>query len=292
MAREMIESGNLSFSRIPNSPEEAMDFLERYEAAEKEFSGLSPEIPTPNERREMREVGAELGLSPARYVGTADILHFPKESVKELMAFLNNPEMPRIFTRRESVGQFQFVNNADIPTLLGIGGLTHTTNPEALMRQGKAPEEKTLAIYIFPEKNGRIPAGNVLRAIASHELVHGNWPLIREYIEKHADEATLAVSRQIEQKGLPSYPLRQLAEDIKRVADAEAGKRAPLTIREKMEIRGRVDDLPTRTGINIGTRLSKETTAELIESYFIDKTQLVPITQEFLKNMLEYFREY
>jgi len=305
-AEEIIERGESTFSeipQIPKSPEEALELIERAEAVEKAINNLEPVKTTPEERVAMRETGKELGLSSAKYVGTADIVRLPtKESVKEVMAILNHPEMPRCFIKRESIGQIQYVNNPDIPAFTGVVGLTQTTNPDAIMKKifelevrGETvpkelfPQEKTLGVYIFPDAKGNVQTGKPLERKIVHEVIgHGNWPKVREYIREHKPEFDQAITKEIERRGLPSYPFHQLVQDVERMVKAETGEEPTLTAKERLDITGKYEYLPETRG----TRLLRETVAELAGDYFTDGSQLSFETRGFFSDMLKHFRNY
>ena len=279
-AEEIIEKGGSGLSERPEIMEEAR----------KEIENLAqPVRTTPEERRVMREAGEELGLSPARYVGTADIVRFPtKENVKEVMAILNHPEMPRIFTRRESIGQVQYIDRLDLYAKTGIGAVTRTTDPEKMreemlrkemlgeeIKEEDFPREKTLGIFILPDEKGNVPTGKPLVERITHDIVHGNWPMIREYIQERKTEFDRVIAEQIEKRGLPSYPNRELTRITERMIKAERGELPPLTNKEKGYIKERV---------------AKETIGEISKYYFTDRAQLLPETQRWFGDMLKYFR--
>jgi hypothetical protein len=275
-AEEIIEKGESRLAERPEVEKEAIEEIEKV---------TQPVRSTPEERRIMREAGEELGLSPARYVGTADIVRFPtKENVKEVMAILNHPEMPRIFTRRESIGQVQYIDRFDLYAKTGIGAVTKTTDSEKMIKEmlrkemlGEEikekdfPREKTLGIFILPDEKGNVPTGKVLVERITHEIVHGNWPIIREYIQNQKAEFDRAVAKQIEEKGLPSsYTLQTLVEGTEKILEAQ---RQGLFLSEAEK-----------------EKFSREAVAEISRLYFTDRSQLSPEMQRWFGSMLKYFR--
>jgi hypothetical protein len=270
---QMMKEKNVAFvertEEIINKGESVIQVSRDVEKeARQEINNLTqPLKSTPEERKTMREVGEKIGLSPACYVGTADIVRFPKESVKEVMAILNHPEMPRIFTRRESIGQVQYIDRFDLYVKTGIGAVTKLTDPE------RTDGEKTLGIFILPDEKGKVPTGKLLVGRITHEIVHGNWAMIKDYIQKQKAEFNKVIARQIEEKGLLSeYAYKTLVEATEKILEAEKRESPPPKDAEH--------------------RLLKETVAEISRLYFTDRSQLLPETQEWFKDMLQHFRGY
>jgi len=257
MARDLIENGKSNFEIPPNVREEAIE----------EISEFAPAKATGDERRAMREAGEELGISPARYIGTADITGFPKENVGQIMAILNHPEMPSQWTRRETIGQVRFEDRPDLVYASGgIVGVTKTSE-----------DGKIIGIFILPDEQGNVPPEQILNGRIAHEVVHGNWSAISEYITEHKAEFDAATATQIDEHGLFEYPKRELASISERRAGAEIGETSPLSNSERDKIQN---------------RLLKESVAEMSRFYFTDRSKLSPTTIQWFGDMLEHFRKH
>ncbi len=257
MGKDMTESGKSNFEIPPNVREEAIEEINRF----------APTKTTCDERRAMREAGEELGISPARYIGTADITGFPMENVRQVMAILNHPEMPAQWTRRESIGQVRFEDRPDIVySSGGIGGLTK-----------RGEDGRMIGIFILPDEYGNVPPEQMLNGRIAHEVIHGNWSAIREYIAEHMAEFDTATADQISEHGLFPYPAKELSTISERQASAEIGEALSLTHAERDKIQN---------------RLLKESVGEMSRFYFTDRSRLTPSATQWFGDMLNHFREH
>ena len=161
---------------------------ERHQAVRDELDQLRPTKISPIERKAAINAGKELGLSPARYIGTPDITRFPKDRIREVMEYLNDNNIPRCFTRCDLVGQVQFVDNLLLATE-GYQG--------AHQRMHNKTQDKFInTIYIFMDSKGQCPSGQVLKEILSHEICHANSYRFAEFIENNPAAFSKAVASQ------------------------------------------------------------------------------------------------